>query len=478
MLTQDPPQAAVSEALPQPAQPLHVTAGMNVLRTVVAAGEWALAVEAISAVALLDIQRHQQQFLKDAGAAATLGRLYGQVFSAAGLRQGAATPGRIGNRRIRVLISTFALTDGQSAATSIARWVELLDSARYDVAVMSCEELTERRPALHMVKRPVDGSRVHGADVLAALEKTASAVRLVPVEGTLLDGAMSAIATTKAHEPDVLLSVASPACPIQAALIHAGVAPVQLVMNIGVPLVMPGSAIVYHNDAKAADDAATLENLGIRQHQVATIGTDLRLCASAGRMDRRAINVPDDAVLLLSVGNQLVKRFVFAGYAQRLARFLAEHPRCYWAGVGKGDFAPVLEIMRRAGVEDRVRIVGAVTDPRPVMKAADVLLNEYPEGGGNTVLEAMGCGLPVLAMHAGTGHAERIGAMLVGDDAIASMNEGAYWDLLSAWTKDPGVRAAAGARQRSRAEAHFDYSAIVRGYERIIAEELRIRGSL
>ncbi|MBY0313552.1 MAG: glycosyltransferase [Phycisphaerales bacterium] len=457
--------------------PPHVDVGLKMLRTIVGAGDWALAIEAVAAIALIDIQAHQQAFVKQARAAAMLSGVYTQVFEAAGLRAAAHPPSRgVPSRRTRVLISTFALTDGQSASTSIVRWVELLDRNRYDVCVLCCEELTEREPALSIVKRPTVRSSDAGADVIRSIRAAGAQVEFVPTRGTLLDGCNAALDAARGFEPDVLLSVASPACPIQAALVHAGVAPVRLVMNIGVPLLMRGATgIVYHNEGKAADDAPVLEQLGIRQHRVATIGTDLRLCDAAPTAQRKAIGVPDDAVMLLSVGNVLVKRLTFAGFGEALARFLSRHPECWWVGVGRGDFAPVHQIMRRHGVADRVRTPGAFGDPRPIMKAADLLLNEYPEGGGNTVLEAMGCGLPVVAMHAGRGHAERIGAMLVGEDAIAELNVEAYWTRVQEWVRDRGARCAAGARQRARARAEFDYTAIVRGYERIIAEELLAR---
>lgn len=456
------------------AMPPHVDVGLKMLRTIVGAGDWALAIEAVAAIALIDIQAHQQGFVKHASAAAMLSGVYAQVFEAAGLHTAVHPPKTdSASRRTRVLISTFSLTDGQSASTSIARWVELLDRARYEICVLCCEELTEREPAMSIVKRPTVRSTDAGTDVIRAIRAAGARVEFVSTRGTLLDGCNAALDAARAFEPDVLLSVASPACPIQAALVHAGLAPVRLVMNIGVPLLLrSATGIVYHNDGKAADDAPVLERLGIAQHRVPTIGTDLRLCDAAPKAQRKAIGVPEDAVMLLSVGNVLVKRLMFADYGEALARFLADHPECWWVGVGRGDFAPVLEIMRRHGVNERVRTPGAFGDPRPIMKAADLLLNEYPEGGGNTVLEAMGCGLPVLAMQAGRGHAERIGAMLVGDDAIPEMNAEAYWAKAGAWVRDQRARLAAGTRQQARARAEFDYTAIVRGYERIIAEEL------
>lgn len=460
---------------PQP-QPLpeHIAAGMNMLRTITQHGDWAMAIEAIAAIALVDIQKRQQEHLKRAEHAAEFGDLYARVLHAAGLRPDPRRLPTLG-ARTRVLITTFALSDGQSASTSIARWVELLDRERFEVRVLSAEELTERHPQLTILNRSEQRSDDSGAGVIRRIRAAGVDVECVSTNGSLLNGALDAIDRARRFRPDVLLAVASPACPIQAAMIAARVAPVQLVMNIGVPLIMPGvDAIVYHNDAKAEDDAGVIEACGVRAHRVATIGTDLRLCDTCEPASRQTLGVPDDAVLLLSVGNVLPKRLMYAGFGQALAQFLRTHPQCWWIGVGGGEFSEVERIFRDAGVESRVRMPGALAEPRGVMKSADILLNEYPEGGGNTVLEAMGCGLPVVAMHAGSGHAERIGAILIGEDAIPSSDVRAYWERVSALAISPEARSKAGARARDRARREFDYSAIVDRYQNIIENELEI----
>jgi glycosyltransferase involved in cell wall biosynthesis len=85
------------------------------------------------------------------------------------------------------------------------------------------------------------------------------------------------------------------------------------------------------------------------------------------------------------------------------------------------------------------------------------------------VIEAMGCGVPVAAMRWGDRHAESIGAMLVGEDAVPRRDAGAYWAKVAGWCGDAAARREAGARQRCRALARWDYGVIVRAYE----QELR-----
>jgi len=189
----------------------------------------------------------------------------------------------------------------------------------------------------------------------------------------------------------------------------------------------------------------------------------------------------------VSAANNLPGRMLRTTFAADLARFLAREPDVWWVGIGAGDFAPVQSAMRRAvlalGAEGetaatpedvlrRVRLLGPMSDIRPAIKACDVLLNEYPEGGGNVVIEAMGCGVPVVAMAAGRRHAECIGAELVGPEwAIEADSLGMpeatarYWNRVGGWVRAPGERRVAGLAMQQRAIEQLDYAAIAKAYE-------------
>ncbi|MGY1529471.1 glycosyltransferase family 4 protein [Luteimonas sp. A649] len=119
---------------------------------------------------------------------------------------------------------------------------------------------------------------------------------------------------------------------------------------------------------------------------------------------RDALGLQSDARLVLYVGNLKQSK----GCLDLLEAFpavLARHPRARLAFVGSGPAGPVLERRaRQLGVADRVQLAGARPhEELPAwMQAADLLsLPSHNEGVPNVVLEAMACGLPVVASDVG-----------------------------------------------------------------------------
>lgn len=119
---------------------------------------------------------------------------------------------------------------------------------------------------------------------------------------------------------------------------------------------------------------------------------------------RRALEIAGDDPLVLYVGNLKPAK----GCVDLLEAFpvvLAHHPRARLAFVGSG--AAGATIARRAqqlGIAERVLLAGARPHEQlPLwMQAADLLsLPSHNEGVPNVVLEAMACGLPVVATRVG-----------------------------------------------------------------------------
>ncbi|MGQ0627433.1 MAG: hypothetical protein ACT4PL_04945, partial [Phycisphaerales bacterium] len=237
-------------------------------------GHTTKALEALAAAAVTDIQQFNQSFLASAFEAAFMADLYDQAlakFACGGRRE--RTAPTLGPVPVAYVLPS--IVQGQAAAQTIARLAELHDTSRVKVHVIVCEEHTARTPPLSMLQSPDSPSEVVGAELLARLHATGAGVHVVPTTGDLLSGARAAIAKAESLCLAGAAFIASPACPIQAVMLAARIAPVQVNLNIGVPMLCRGvDGVVYHNPARAAADGAVLAGRGTALHSLACTGTD------------------------------------------------------------------------------------------------------------------------------------------------------------------------------------------------------------
>ncbi|WP_102127688.1 glycosyltransferase [Deinococcus planocerae] len=133
---------------------------------------------------------------------------------------------------------------------------------------------------------------------------------------------------------------------------------------------------------------------------------------------------------------------------------------------GEGPERRSLETLARAlGVEDVVRFVGYVPDPHAFLAEHDAfLLTSRAEGFANVLVEAMACGLPVVAMDIRYGPNEIVvpgeTGFLVPDGDLAG-----FAARLSELAADPALRARLGRAGRARAEAVFSTGRMVAQFQ-------------
>lgn len=111
---------------------------------------------------------------------------------------------------------------------------------------------------------------------------------------------------------------------------------------------------------------------------------------------RSSLNIPMDSVLMVSVGeinhNKNHKMAIDA-----LSRVKNQNIHYAIAGIGKLR-DELTEYAKRLGVGDRVHFLGFRTDIFEVLKASDIfVMPSYREGLSVAMMEAMSCGLPVVA---------------------------------------------------------------------------------
>jgi teichuronic acid biosynthesis glycosyltransferase TuaC len=144
-------------------------------------------------------------------------------------------------------------------------------------------------------------------------------------------------------------------------------------------------------------------NLGTPADKACAIGNgiDLDRFEPVNRTDaRRKLGIPEDAEVILSVGNLIpVKGYQFLIPA--IAQMVPHHPKIRLYIVGEGGLRTKLEAQaRHESVRDRIFFVGRKPneDLKYWYSAADVsCLASSREGWANVLLESMACGTPVVA---------------------------------------------------------------------------------
>lgn len=144
--------------------------------------------------------------------------------------------------------------------------------------------------------------------------------------------------------------------------------------------------------------------------------------------------------------------------------------------VGEGPLRPRIEAeIAHFGLGERVWLAGERGDIPDVLRAMDVfVLPSRAEGISNTILEAMACGLPVIATDVG-GSGELVDHGRTGGLAPANNSE-ALAAFLERYVKDAGLRAKHGLAARERIEANFSIEHMVNSYQDLYLEKLRLAG--
>jgi glycosyltransferase involved in cell wall biosynthesis len=148
--------------------------------------------------------------------------------------------------------------------------------------------------------------------------------------------------------------------------------------------------------------------------------------------------------------------------------------RTFFAGDGTQREA-LRELARRHSLGETICFMGSIADPRTLFWAIDIFVQpSLMEGLGVALLEAMACGLPVVANRAG-GMADVIedrsnGLLVNAPDA------GALAQAIGKLADSPSTRSALGRQARLDAEQHFSLAAMAHRtlalYQSIIGRKL------
>ena len=140
--------------------------------------------------------------------------------------------------------------------------------------------------------------------------------------------------------------------------------------------------------------------------------------------------------------------------------------------VGDGpQRAAVASLLAEAGLSQLCWLPGERSDVPAIMRSLDVfVLPSLAEGISNTILEAMACGVPVVATRVG-GNAELVDEGRTGL-VVPSDDDAAMAGALARLAGDPVLAARLGAAARADAERRFSLDAMVQAYQTLYERTL------
>ena len=189
--------------------------------------------------------------------------------------------------------------------------------------------------------------------------------------------------------------------------------------------------------------------------------------------------LPDEAFVIGAVGRVApVKNLplLIDAFAQVRVRNPAFARLARLAIVGDGPAAPAIrEQIRTAGLQKAAWLPGSREDIPDCLRCLDVLcLPSLVEGISNTVLEAMACGIPVVATDVG-GNSELVDAGATGQ-LVACGDAAALATAIETYFTDRARLRVDGTRARSRAVTQFSLQTMIDAYHRLYLSQLQRAG--
>jgi glycosyltransferase involved in cell wall biosynthesis len=370
--------------------------------------------------------------------------------------------------RLRIGLLIPNLVDNVVAYTKrVLDFSKYLDAAKCDLHVYSTENMCHRARQLPC-RHSAEPSEQWGRESLAILRQRGVHVYLAERNVSLIQAAHDVAGRVTTDGIEVLVTQAGPTMPIDWLACRLCKAPVKIHIHIGIPLYQRGIAVTLFDNAHNMERERTCWPDYAGDLRLMRQGTDIELLDAQQPFERRHFGLSEDNVLVGVLSNHLDTR-LGASYVDVIIAALKQNPEARFVPIGGKQLSgAVLEQFRLSGVGKQIVHIPVQKEVGRILKMLDVFAAEFPVSGSQSVVEAMVCGIPVVAMRSSNTHVGSTGADIVGSEyAIGQYDPQAYLARLKEWMGNVPARRLAGCAMRMRAEREFSIRRYVEGVYRL-----------
>jgi glycosyltransferase involved in cell wall biosynthesis len=345
------------------------------------------------------------------------------------------------------------------------------DRSRFRLSVVVTENLSQRDSPMFPFGCSGGRTEITGAHTLNRLRDLGVPVYLAPRSTRFVDSARDLALRLDADGVDVVLAQSSLACPIDWLALHMARVPVKAAIHTGCSLFMPGMDVTFFDNPANLDRECAWWRPENGERVLLPKGADLDEMEKQSPYSRSSFGIPESATVIGTLSNHLRER-LSGVYMDMIADVLRARPEAWFLAFGSDSLPDKLAHFHARAVADRIRFGGRQSQAESAIKVLDIYANEFPVGGSQSVIEAMACGVPVVALRWSDAHAGSVGAEMAGPEFSFDRRSVRYYaQRLLDWIDRPEERRAAARTQRRRAETRFS----VCDYVTRILENLRCR---
>ncbi len=358
--------------------------------------------------------------------------------------------------RLRLAHVTAQLVDGDHSTSRVMNTaLTHMDQAQFETYLVVTESLAQMQE--HVVQPFHAGySTERGPRRIQYIQQKLGIPVIMPRNRRNLLAAAADLHQQLAElDIDVAWFHGSLATPVDWMLCAWQCAPWQVDYGMGIPLHCPQVDYQFFEYAESMEELAFLcRERGIPYGTSPFGGVDMSHLDQLEPYARAQLNVPENHVILGTIGNHLGKR-MSPRFCQTVASVLRACPNSTYIVVGPGSFEPQVQAFGQdlcGGPRPRVRFAGSTREAGRWTKTFDVYLNEYPAGGGIAVCEAAAASKPVVGMMVDNTSLAAAGHKYLGEHAVNPATDEAYAARLRELITDDDAREQLGRQLRERYE--------------------------